>query len=159
MPTYKKFFIYLVVIILFFIFSKIMIYLALNGTYKIKDVEIKENTLIEAELKTTQLDGYVNGKIKNNTENTIENKYVRIECYSKHNVLMGTKYVEIDRVDPNTEKEFEIRFNFNKVEKAVIDIVDDKYIEEKNIPEEEKQSDPYRGVAALIGAIIFVSII
>lgn len=159
MSTQKKFLIYVIVIILFFIFSKIMIAIALIGTYKNKDVEINSKVPIQAQMQVTAINGLVVGNIINNTENVIENKFVRIECYSKHNVLMGTKYVEIDKIEVNGKKEFATRFNFNKVEKAVIDLVDDKYIEEENIPQEQRQSDPERGLAALVAAIIFISII
>jgi len=95
-------------------------------------------------------------KIKNETEREIENKYIKIECYSKHNVLMGTKYIQIDKVGAKEEKEFEVQFNFNKVEKAVIDIVDEKTVEEQKVPEEEKQSDPERGLATLLTALILL---
>ena len=68
---------------------------------------------------------------------------------------MGTKYIEIDKIGAKEEKEFEVHFNFNKVDKAVIDIVEEKELENKNI-KEEKMSDPQRGLAAMLAALILL---
>lgn len=156
MARVKTFFIYFILIVLFFIYSQVMIYLAINTTYKYKDVEIKTTIPIEAEVRATSVNGIVNIKIKNNTELNLENKYLKIACYSKNNVVMGTKYIEIDKINNAEEKEFEIRFNYNKVERAVIDIVDEKELEEKNVPEEDRVSDQEMGLATMISAVILM---
>ena len=72
---------------------------------------------------------------------------------------MGTKYIEIDKIGTNEEKEFEVNFNFNKVDRALIDIVDESTLNEQNIPEEQKTSDPERGLATMISALILLSFI
>ena len=155
MARVKTFFIYFLLIVAFFIFSQVMIYIAINTTYQYKSIELKTTIPIKAEVQATLIDGYAKGKVINDTENEIQNKYIKIECYSKNNTLMGTKYIEIDKIGAKEEKEFEVHFNFNKVDKAIIDIVDEKQIEEQNI-QEEKTSDPKRGLAAMIAALIIL---
>lgn len=156
MARMKTFFIYLLLVIAFFLFSQVMIYIAIHTTYEYKSVEIKTAIPIEIEVQATSINGFAKGKITNNTESKIENKYIKIECYSKHDVLMGTKYIKIDKIGTKEEKEFEVHFNFSKVEKAIIDIVDEKVVEEQNIKEEEKISDPKRGLATMIAALILL---
>ncbi len=156
MARVKTFFIYFILVVAFFIFSQIMIYIALNTTYQYKSIEIKTTIPIQVEVQATSIDGFAKGKVINNTENEIQNKYIKIECYSKHDVLMGTKYIQIDKVGAKEEKEFEVHFNFNKVDRALIDIVDEKTIQEQNIKEEEKTSDPQKGLAAMISALILL---
>lgn len=159
MTRVKTFFIYFLLIVAFFIFSQVMIYIAINTTFENKKIETKTTTLVQMELQATSVNGFAKGKIINNTENIIENKYLKIECYSKHDTLMGTKYIEIDKLKAKEEKEFEVHFNFNRVEKAVIDIVDEKVLEEQNVTEEEKTSDPEKGLAAMIVAVILLTFI
>lgn len=156
MARMKTFFIYFILVIAFFIFSQIMIYIALNTTFQYKNIEIKTTIPMEVEVQATSINGFAKGKIINNTENEIQNKYIKIECYSKYDTLMGTKYIKIDKVSAKEEKEFEVHFNFNKVDRAVIDIVDEKTVEEQNIKEEEKVSDPERGLATMLAALILV---
>jgi len=159
MARMKTFFIYFILVVAFFIFSQIMIYFAIHTTFENKKIETKTTTLVQMELQATSVNGFAKGKIINNTENDIENKYLKIECYSKHDVLMGTKYIQIDKLKAKEEKEFEVHFNFNRVDKAVIDIIDEKVLEEQNVSEEEKTSDPQKGLAAMIVAVILLSFI
>ena len=156
MARMKTFFIYFLLIVGFFVFSQIMIYFALNGTYKYKNVDVKSSIPIEAEVKATSIDGVAKGKIYNNTENAIENKYVKVACYSKNDTLMGTKYIKIDKKEAKEEKEFEVRFNFNKVDRAEIALVEEQALTDNGVTEEQKISDSERGLAAVIGALILL---
>lgn len=156
MARVKTFFIYFLIVVAFFLFSQIAIYIAINTTYEYKNIELRTTIPMEVEVQATSVNGFAKGKISNQTEKEIQNQYIQIKCYSKHNVLMGTKYIEIDKVGAKEEKEFEVHFNFNRVEKAVIDIVDQKVMEEQNVPEEEKQSDKEMGLATLLSALILL---
>ena len=125
MARMKTFFIYFLLVVLFFIYSQIMIYIGVRTTYKDKDVEIETTIPMEAQEKATSVNGIANVKIKNTTDKDIEGKYIKLECYSKHDTLMGTKYIQINQIGENEEKEFEIEFKYNEVEKAIITIVDE----------------------------------
>lgn len=156
MARMKTFFIYFLLVVLFFIYSQVMIYLAINTTYKYKNVEIKTTIPIEAKVRATSVNGIANIKIKNTDGANLENKYLEIVCYSKHDVEMETKYIEIGKINNAEEKEFEVRFNYNKVDKVFIDIVDEEKLEEKNIPEEDRISDKQMGLATMISAVILM---
>lgn len=156
MARMKQFFIYFILIVAFFLFSQVMIYFYINTTYQYKKVEVKTDIPMEIEVQATSINGFAKGKIKNQTENEIENQYIKIECYSKHDVLMGTKYIKLDKIGINEEKEFEVRFNYNKVDKAVVDVIEEKIVQEQNVPEEEKTSDKERGLATMITALILL---
>ena len=153
MARLKTFFIYFLLVVGFFIYSQLMIYLAINTTYEYKNVEIKTTIPIEAEVRATSINGIANIKIKNENNN-LENKYFKIECYSKHDTLMGAKYIKIDKINDAEEKEYEVRFNYNRVDKVSIDIIDEKDFEEKNVKEEDRISDKEMGLAAMISALI-----
>lgn len=156
MARVKTFFIYFLIVVAFFLFSQVAIYIAINTTYEYKNIELRTTIPMEVEVQATSINGFAKGKISNQTEKEIENQYIQIKCYSKHDVLMGTKYVEIDKIGAKEEKEFEVHFNFNRVDKAVIDIVDEKAMEEQNVPEEEKQSDKEMGLATLLSALLLL---
>ena len=96
MARMKTFFIYFLLVVAFFIFSQVMIYIAINATFQYKNIEIKTTIPMEVEVQATSVNGFAKGKIINNTESEIQNKYIKIECYSKYDTLMGTKYIEID---------------------------------------------------------------
>lgn len=153
MSRMKTFLMYASWVIVFFIFSQIMIFISINTTYKYKSVEIQTSLVKEVEVQATSINGFAKGKIMNNTNSIIENKYIKLECYSKNDVLMGTKYIKIDKIDTNEEIEFEIRFNYSRVDKAKIEIVDNI---PNDITEEQKLSDPEMNLAMLISALILL---
>ena len=153
MSRLKTFLMYAVWVLAFFIFSQVMIYIAINTTYKYKNVEIKTSIITEAEVQATSINGYAKCKITNNTQNDIENKYIKLECYSKNDVIMGTKYIKIDKILTNENQEFEIRFNYSKVDNAKIEIVDEI---PQDVTEEQKVSDANMNAAMVISALILL---
>ena len=156
MPTHKKFIMYAIWVILFFIFSQIMINVAINTTYKSKNIEVKTEYISEAKAQATSINGFTEIKLDKDVEKNISEKYIKLEAYSNNNTQMGTKYINIGNAQKNDDGKIEIRFNFNKVDKVVLDIIDEI---PQNITEEQKKSDPKRNFIMIIGALIIVSLI
>lgn len=153
MSRLKTFLMYGVWVLLFFIFSQVMIFIAINTTYKYKKIELDTSLISTAEVQATSVNGFAKCKVINNTQNSIENKYIKVECYSKNDVLLGTKYIKIDKIETNEEQEFEVRFNYSRVDRAKIDIVDEI---PEDVTEEQKISDPEMNAAMLISALILL---
>ena len=122
MERMKVFLKYVIIIALFWVFSNLIIYVSINGTYKHINVQIPTNIpkIIIKDSKATRINGYVKGSIKNNTNDIINKKYLKIECYSERNIKLGTKYVTIENLEPNKEKEFEMYFKFSNVNYVII---------------------------------------
>jgi len=68
MARVKKFFIYFLLVLAFFLFSRLIIYIAINTTYEYKNIELKTTIPIEVEVQATSVNGFAKGKIKNETE-------------------------------------------------------------------------------------------
>lgn len=154
MTTQKKFFIYFLLIATFLIVSQFIIYAILNTTYKYKSYEVKTSLPITVEHQATSINGYVKGNILNNTNQEIKDKYLKIECFSKNNVLMGKKYIKIDSIEANSSIDYDIKYNFNKVERAEIDIVDEV---PQDVPEEDRKSDKTLSLAAMVAGLLVLT--
>lgn len=127
MARMKTFGIYLLIVIAFFIFSNIMINIALKVTYDPIEVylSVKEGqnfTINEA--KATYVNGIVQGKLKNNTNEDIINKYIKIDMYTSRNNILGSKYVHIQNLKVGQVQEFKMGFQLTNVYKCNISIVD-----------------------------------
>ena len=135
MKRLKTFLLYALIIAGFWIFSDIIIYVAINGTYTNVNAKIYTDSpeIIIGESKATYINGYVKGGIKNNTQGIINEKYVKIDLYSARDVKLGTKYIKIENLEPNNYQEFEMWYKFTDVDYATISITDDI----KNASEEE----------------------
>ena len=109
---------------------------------------------ITVEHQATSINGYIKGKILNNTNQEIKDKYLKIECFSKNNVLMGKKYISIGNIAANSTAEYDIKYNFNKVERAEIDIVDEV---PNDVPEEDRKSDKTLSLAAMVAGLLVLT--
>ena len=135
MARLKKFLLYAVMIAGFWIFSDILIYLSINSTYTHINTRIYTNSpeIIIGESKATYVNGFVKGSIKNNTNDIINDKYLKIDFYSARDVKLGTKYVKIENLEVGKYQNFEMWHKFTDVEYANITVTDDI----KNSTEEE----------------------
>ena len=153
MKRMKTFFIYALIIVAFWIFSDIVIYLSVNGTYKDKEAKIYVSSpeIVITENKATYVNGVVKGNIKNNTEKIIDGTYLKIDMYSPRDVNLGTKYVEINNLKPNQVREFEMGYKFTEVSYVTITTTD----KVQNASLEEFESDE-ANLYFLFGTLLFL---
>lgn len=128
MATVKKIARYGVIIVVFAIFTDCMMKVGLRNTYKTISGEIKQTTpeIIMSEVKTTDVNGYAKGKIKNNSEKDIERTYIKLDLYSKRDVNLGTEYLEVKNLKVGKEQEFEIKYRYSNVAHYKVTIIDSK---------------------------------
>lgn len=153
MDRMKTFLIYALCIVAFFIFSQVIIYFAIHTTYHTKECEVKTQVVTVAEVKATSVNGIVKGNIVNNTQEVMENQYLQIEFYSKQDNILGTKYIPISYLEIGQQQNFEMKFNFSRVDHVVLNIIDTI---PENLPEEQTKSDPEMEFAVLVSALILL---
>ena len=110
-PRIKVFLCYLLLFITVFVFSDIMIYLYTKSLYQPMEkyevnIEAPQVTINVAE--ASNVNGNVKGTIKNTTQEKITDKYIRFDFYTPREVNVGTKYLKIDGLEVNEEKQFEL---------------------------------------------------
>lgn len=154
MSRMKTFLKYVIWIVLFFIFSEFLINVGLNASYK--DIKRRDATSqIEiSQAQATLVNGKIIGTIKNSEEDYLTGKYVRIDFYSKRDILVGKKYIPITTTEVTTSQDFKVYFELKDVTSYEISIVDKKQEGEiKLIPEE--WTKPEIIVATILTMLIF----
>ena len=130
MKTLAKYVIWLV---LFYIFSNLMIYLNIESTYQ--NIGRKDNlpqvTVYQAQ--ATKVNGRIKGSIYNSEANKITNKYLRIDLYSERDVFLGSKYIDVSTMRDSETRNFEEYFKVQDVDYYEMKFVDEK--EEGELPE------------------------
>lgn len=127
MSTGRKIIVWILMLVGVFVLSDFLIYVGLNSTYK--DIKREDNN---SQIAVYQADAtYVNGRIRGVIKSTAEtkNKYLKIELYSKRNVLMGKSYIEIKETQNNETNEtqpFELLFRAKDVASYKVEMVDEK---------------------------------
>lgn len=127
MSTPQKIITWIAILVGVFILSDFLIYVGLNSTYK--DIARADNN---SQIVVYQADAtYVNGRIRGIIKNTsdIKDKYLKIELYSKRDVLLGKSYIEIKDTqnnNDNKEQPFELLFRAKDVVSYKIETVKEK---------------------------------
>jgi len=156
MKRMRTFLIYALLIAALWIFSDIVIYLSINGTYKNKEAKVYVSSpeVTITENKATYVNGVVKGIIKNNTEKIIDGVYLKIDMYSPRDVNLGTKYIKIDNLKQNQVRDFEMGYKFTDVSYVTVTITDN--VEGSTIDQFESQELSFY---FLIGTLIFIYLI
>lgn len=124
MSTMQKIIVWIAILIGVFILSDFLISVGLNSTYK--DItRIDDNSqIVIYQADATYVNGRIRGMIKNSKE--VKEKYLKIELYSKRNVLMGRSYIEIQNNKDEEIQPFELLFKANDVASYNIKTVNEK---------------------------------
>ncbi len=149
---------YILIIALLFVFSNVMIYLYINGTYKaIEDskIEVENPNITIEQAKATYVNGYVNGKIKNNTEETINEKYIKFEFSTLRDVNIGNKYLKIENLEPGQEIEYKVNFKYQDIKKMKISEATAEEVK-KNATESEFEITEEMKQGMLIGTLLIL---
>ncbi len=133
MDRMKTLFKYAMWVILFFVFSELMINLNIETTYQNIGRKDNEQQVTIYQAQATKINGRIKGKIYNDSKNKIENNYLRIDLYSPRNVFLGSKYIDISTIRENETRDFETYFKVQDVEYYEIKFTDEK--EEGELPE------------------------
>lgn len=126
MSRMKTFFKYFLAIVICYVVVNVASFFVLKSTYNTKEYSVEDSILdVEVEeARATFVNGYVKGKIKNKTQTDINNKYLKIDSYSKRGVLLGSKYTKIRDLVPGETTDFESSFNYEQIDNMKLSIVD-----------------------------------
>ena len=117
---------YAVWVLAFIILSEFLINVGLNSTYRKinrKD-NIEQVNIYQAE--ATLVNGRIRGTITNSEPEELNRKYVRIDFYSKRDVFLGRRYIEVKDLAQNGTMSFEVFFKLQEVGSYEVVIADKK---------------------------------
>lgn len=123
MKTFLK---YALWVIGFFILSEFLINVGLNSTYK--DIERRDaNSQVSIyQAQATLVNGRIKGIVTNSEPEELNGKYICIDFYSKRDVFLGKKYIQVENLGENESKPFEAYFKLKDVASYEVSIVDNK---------------------------------
>ena len=130
MKTLAKYVIWLV---LFYIFSNLMIYLNIESTYQNRGRKDNLPQVTVYQAQATKVNGRIKGSIYNSEANKITNKYLRIDLYSERDVFLGSEYIDVSTMRDSETRNFEEYFKVQDVDYYEMKFVDEK--EEGELPE------------------------
>ena len=118
---------WLIWFVLLFAFVTVGTIIAVKSMYQdIKVYEIRSsNPVITVnEAKATNVNGYIKGEIRNESEETINNKYLCFVLCDENNEVVGREYLEIGSLAPGESKTYELQFKRDNIDTFYIIVTD-----------------------------------
>lgn len=113
-------------VVLFIIFSDFLINVGLNSSYR--PIERRDNVsqvnVYQAE--ATLVNGRIRGLITNSETDNISNKYLEFDFYSKRDVFLGRKIIDINELQAGETQNFEILFKLEDVDYYTVSVLDER---------------------------------
>ena len=160
MSRLKTFGKYLLMFVAFYIFVTVVSIGFIKGTYETMEQNVYSSDEIQIEVdeaKSTFVNGYVKGKLTNNSDSDIHSKYVKINFLSKKGNVILTKYLDIDELKAKETKNFTINFEAENIKSFNMSIVDE-YIQEKSnaqlINLSDAENEEIKNISIFLSAII-----
>ena len=131
MKRFLKYFLWFVIL---YVLVDIFSYYTIVTTYVDKKVAVNYSyPQVEIyESKATATNGYLKGKVTNNTELPLVNQYLKCILYSKRGNVLGTKYVKLDELEQGAGQDFLVTFNNDLVDHIETAIVPQSAIANAN---------------------------
>lgn len=124
MDTIKRFGKYLILIIIFWIFSDILINAGINSMYKNMTLRGDLPKGIQViQMQSTKVNGRMKLKIN---EEQLGGKFLKIDLYSDIGNVLGTQYIEIGSIKENQIKDIETYFKISDIKSYEISVVEEK---------------------------------
>ena len=120
MKRLKTFAKYILWLVLFFVFSRVIIFIGLNNTYNSIDIkgDIPQGITINSAKSTS-----VNGEIEGSVSNELSSKYIKFNFYTDIDSLAGSYYITPSELENGN---FEFYFKLNYIESYSIELTDEK---------------------------------
>ena len=163
MSRLKTFGKYLLMFVAFYIFVTVASIGFIKGTYETMEQNVYSSDEIQIEVdeaKSTFVNGYVKGKLTNNSDSDIHSKYVKINFLSKKGNVILTKYLDIDELKAKETKNFTINFEAENIKSFNMSIVDE-YIQEKSnaqlINLSDAENEEIKNISIFLSAITIIN--
>lgn len=122
--TMNKIIIWISILVGVFVLSDFLISVGINSAYRDIQREDNNSEIVVYQADATYVNGRMRGLIKDTQETT--GKYLKIELYTKRDVLVGKSYIEIEKTGKEETQPFELFFRAEDVASYKIEMVNEK---------------------------------
>lgn len=113
-------------VVLFIILSEFLINVGLNSSYRPIERRDTVSQVNVYQAEATLVNGRVRGLITNSETDNISNKYLEFDFYSKRDVYLGKKIININELQPGETQNFEILFKLEDVAYYTVSVLDER---------------------------------
>ncbi len=139
--TLQKIAIWIAILVGVFLLSDFLINVGINSAYKNMERKDDNSDIVVYQADATYVNGRIRGLVKASEKE--KGKYLKIELYSKRNVMVGKRYIELKDLKQEETQAFELLFRAKDATSYKAEIVKEKELgdELEIIPRELTKSE------------------
>ena len=123
----RRWFIWFILLFAFVTIGSIVAIRTMYYDMTVYEIHQSNPIVTVSEAKSTNVNGYIKGEVKNESEEDIRENYLCFLLCNADNDIIEKQYIEIGTISPNQTKTFELNFKRDNITRAYI-IVTDKQI-------------------------------
>ena len=123
----RRWFIWFILLFAFVTIGSIVAIRTMYYDMTVYEIHPSNPIVTVSEAKSTNVNGYIKGEVKNESEEDISENYLCFLLCNADNDIIEKQYIEIGTISPNQTKTFELNFKRDNITRAYI-IVTDKQI-------------------------------
>ena len=130
MDRMYTFLLYMLGIIGFIFLSYVLEDALIGSMYKTMQGSTTKSEQLAADIQAevtdasaSNVNGFINFRLKNNSEETADGDFVKIDLYDKQGLHAATKYVEIDDLKSGKTKEYNVKFKGTEISDYKLSLV------------------------------------
>lgn len=120
----RRYFIWFILLFAFVTIGSILAIKTMYNDISIVRIDNTTPTITVQEAKATNVNGYIKGELKNESENEINGKNLFFVLFDENLNLVGTEYIEIDTMSAGETKSYELKFKKDNVNSFFVTVVD-----------------------------------
>ncbi len=120
----RRYFIWFILLFAFVTIGSILAIKTMYHNIAIIEIDSTTPTVTVQEAKATNVNGYIKGELKNESENEISGKSLFFVLFDENLNLVGTEYIEIDTMLAGETKSYELKFKKDNVNSFFVTVVD-----------------------------------
>ena len=120
----RRYFIWFILLFAFVTVGSILAVKTMYHDITIYEIASTVPTITVQEAKATNVNGYIKGELKNNSEEEISGKYLIFVLLDENREIIGTESIAIDSIASGETKSYELKFRRDKVNGFYVTISD-----------------------------------
>ena len=122
--NFRRYFIWFILLFAFVSIGSIMAIKTMYKDMTVYRIQETNPAITVSEAKATNVNGYIKGEIKNNSDESVTDKNLTFFLYNSDNELKATEYIDIGTLSVGQSKTYELKFKQDGIDRFLVAITD-----------------------------------
>ena len=127
MSRLKTLITYLILFLLFYVFTSVISYISVRSTVKElteSEIAFQNPAITITNASASKVHASIKGKIKSEDNQDVQFKYIRVDFISEKGNVINSKYIDVTDIAKGGEKEFSVKANAENIEQYKMTLTD-----------------------------------